>query len=309
MQDAYSFSLICDEFEQFNELSKDWDTNFRALSPSNIERIQLFQSHSGKTQLSFAHFGLAVNQQALAPKETRNIAILPPKHPDLFWCGKHITGGQVLLFNKSGEMESISKQGFEVFSLSVPEYWLKEISATNPLLKIGAEEQVIQCKRSSIDYLYKKLTLLSHTLRSSPPEQPSYRLQDDVLFEGLAALLGAANNYAFSIAKERRMKVLNDALNYIHSKRERVLVSEICHYSKVSERTLERLFSGILGVSPKKYLNRFLLQEAYNYLKKSDTEDTSVMTIAHQLGFTHLGQFAADYYRYFHELPSSTLNK
>lgn len=310
MSEAYSFSLVCNEFDQFNELSKDWETDFRALSSSNTESIQLFQSYSGKTQLSHAHFELAVKQRALAPLDTRNIAILPPKHPDLFWCGKLITGGQVLLFNRSGEMESISKQGFEVFSLSVPESWLSEISATNPSLTIGPEEQVIQCTPSHIDQLYKKLSLLSATLRSQPSsEQPCYRLQDAILFEGLAALLGPADQYVYSIAQERQAKIMGDALNFIHTQRERITIAQICYHANTTERTLERIFRRVIGVSPKQYLNRFLLQEAKQHLMQASPNKTSVMSIAHKLGFSHMGQFAADYKTFFGELPSNTLSK
>jgi AraC-like DNA-binding protein len=310
MSEAYSLSLVCDEFDQFNELAKNWDVDFRALSSSNTESIHLFQSHTGQTQLSFVHFDLAVDQRALAPVGTRNIAILPPNHPDLYWCGKHITGGQVLLFNKSGEMESISKQGFEVFSLSVPEHWLKSSANINSSISVRDEEQVIRCDKNDIATLYGKLSSLSDILQSNTAtDVASLRLQDATLFEGLSSLFESASHQAFSLAKERRMKVLGDALHFIHTKRERVPVSEICHYAIVSERTLERLFNSVLGLSPKKYLNRFLLQEAHNCLKQSAPEDTTVMAVAHKLGFIHLGQFSADYYGCFNELPSETLKK
>ena len=308
MSEAYSFSLVCDEFDQFNELSKDWDTDFRALSSSPAENIQLFQSHSGQTQVSFAHFGLAVNQRALAPQETRNIAILPPKHPDLFWCGKHITGGQVLLFNKSGEMESISKEGFEVFSLSVPEQWISQIFSTNPSIQVGSEEQVIQCKNNKIGHFYTQLSTLSATLKLATASDKSYQtLQDATLFEGLASLLEPASPHPFSLAKERRMKVLGDALDFIHAKRERVTLSEICYHTNTSERTLERVFSSTIGISPKKYLNRYLLQEARLCFLKSDSCNTTVMSVAHKFGFSHMGQFTASYRKLFGERPSETL--
>ncbi len=308
MSEPYSFSLVCDEFDQFNELSKDWDTDFRALSSPNAENIQLFQSHSGQTQVSFAHFGLAVNQRACAPQETRNIAILPPKHPDLFWCGKHITGGQVLLFNKSGEMESVSKEGFEVFSLSVPEQWISQIFSTNPSIQIGDEEQVIQCNSNKIGHFYKQLSAVLATLKlPGTSDKSCHALQDATLFEGLTSLLEPANPHPFSLAKERRMKVLGDALDFIHTKRERVTIAEICYHTNTSERTLERVFSSTIGTSPKKYLNRYLLQEARLNFIESDPYNTTVMSVAHKFGFSHMGQFSASYKNLFGERPSETL--
>ena len=309
MNEAYSLSLVCDDFDQFNELAKDWDTDFRPLSTSSTESIQLFQSYSGQTQVSLARFGLSVSQRGVSPKGLRNIAILPPNHPDLFWCGRHITGEQVLLFNQNGEMESISKAGFEVFSLSVPELWLKQILSTDPGMKLAPEEQILQCDQHKISHFYKKLSALSVALKPKNPSDKAYQsLQDSTLFEGLATLLEQANSYSYSLAKERRMKVVGDALDFIHSKRRRVNISEICYHTSTSERTLERLFGSVVGLSPKKYLNRFLLQEARNYFIKSPRCHTTVIGVAHKLGFQHMGQFAADYKFLFGELPSDTLN-
>lgn len=309
MNNGYFYSLACKEFDQFNELAKGWDVDFRAISSSPNEDIQLFQSFTGQTQLSFAHFDLSVKQQARSPEGLRTIAILPPDHPDLLWCGKHISGEQVLLFNDKGEMDSISKSGFEVFTLSVPEQWLKQSLDNCTSIRLTQNEQVIRCDKPNISKLYRKLTDLSDTLLlNRTAESPKNNPQDAALFEGLTTLLEAANHHTTSAAKERRMKVLGDALHFIHSRRERVAVSEICYYANVSERTLERLFSKVIGIPPKRYLHLFLLQEAHSDLKKSSPENTTVSAIAYKFGFTHLGQFSADYFHCFNNLPSNTLN-
>lgn len=302
VDNAYSFSLKCSEFDEFNELVKDWDVDFKAISSSAEENIHLYQSFSGLTQLSWAKFDLAVDQRALSPAGMRTIAILPPTHPELLWCGKSISDEKILLFNKSGEMESVSKEGFEVFTLSVPETWLE---------KTNGSEQVIHCSRNIITSLYHKLSTLTQALNTSQREntgQRSQALQDSTIFESLATVFESPNSHLFSIAKERRIKILSDALHFIHSKCERIFIAEICFYAKVSERTLERLFKDSLGISPKKYLNRFLLQQANHLLKGSSPSEAKVVDIAYKFGFIHIGQFAADYYKIFNELPSVTLN-
>lgn len=310
MSEAYAFSLVCDEFDQFNELANGWDTEFKPLSASPSESIQLVQSYTGITQMSFAHFDLAVNQKAQAPQGMRNIAILPLGHPDLMWCGKHITGGQVLLFDESGEMESISKEGFEVFSLSVPKPWIQQFSSTNSTKKIGPEEQVLQSDNIKIQHFYHKLSALMTTLKSDILIDEAYQtLQDATLFEGLSTLFESSSHYPFSLAKEQRMKVLGNALDFIHNKGQRVRISEICYHTGTSERTLERLFNNMLGLSPKKYLNRFLLQKARHLFLNETSEHITVKDIAHHLGFTHMGQFSAAYQGLFNELPSDTLKR
>jgi len=48
MSEPYSFSLVCDEFDQFNELAKDWDVDFRALSSSPLTTFNFSSRTQGK---------------------------------------------------------------------------------------------------------------------------------------------------------------------------------------------------------------------------------------------------------------------
>ena len=305
MDDAYSLSIKCNEFDEFKEFSKGWDdVDFKATSlAKNIEKesIHLYQSFSGLTLLSWARFNLGVDQRALTPIKMRTIAIPPPTHPDFSWCGKHICGEQILLFNKNRELESISQEGFEAFTVSVPESWL---------LHIDNNEQVISCNKKNISILYNKLSALTkalHTAKENKTEKQSRELQDVIVFEILSALFETSNAHALPCAKEQRIKVVGNALHLIHNTRKRLFISEICFYVKVSERTLERLFKDTLGISPKKYLNRFLMQEAYSLLKQAHPTELTVTDVMTQLGFSHHGQFTAEYYCHFNELPSFTL--
>ncbi|WP_433295259.1 AraC family transcriptional regulator [Pseudonocardia sp. CA-142604] len=77
-----------------------------------------------------------------------------------------------------------------------------------------------------------------------------------------------------------------------------------CH---VSVRTLQEGFQRHVGMSPTTYLRRIRLRRAHEELRAADPSHTTVATVAHKWGFTHLGRFAAAHEGEFGELPGETL--
>src|SRR5262249_16767323 len=74
--------------------------------------------------------------------------------------------------------------------------------------------------------------------------------------------------------------------------------------SGMPQRTLHRQFRRILGATPLAYLRLIRLVAAHDRLLEPGSG--SVSDIALQVGYTHLGRFAADYRRRFGKLPSAT---
>jgi AraC-like DNA-binding protein len=100
------------------------------------------------------------------------------------------------------------------------------------------------------------------------------------------------------------------ASDYIDSKlTEGITVPEIADAAAVSVPTLNRTFRKYYGMGPKSVVKQRRLESVRHELLKRDPEDTTVTRIAVKYGFTHFGQFAADYKRMFLEHPSTTLRK
>jgi AraC-like DNA-binding protein len=70
-------------------------------------------------------------------------------------------------------------------------------------------------------------------------------------------------------------------------------------------RTLRRCFNEHFGIGPKAYISRYRLGQVRSALLR-DRQDQSVMDIANEWVFWHMGQFAKDYRQMFGELPSMT---
>ena len=89
----------------------------------------------------------------------------------------------------------------------------------------------------------------------------------------------------------------------------RPYMSELCAAANVSERTLQKAFNNIMGMSPVTYLHRLRLHRAREELRNAKFGATTVTEIAMNWGFWHFGDFSRAYKNCFGEVPSNTLKK
>ncbi len=86
-------------------------------------------------------------------------------------------------------------------------------------------------------------------------------------------------------------------------------MSELCAAANVSERTVQKAFQDIMGMSPTTYLHRLRLHRARDELRKAQSGSTTVTDVALNWGFWHFGEFSRAYRNCFGEVPSSTLKR
>jgi AraC-like DNA-binding protein len=82
------------------------------------------------------------------------------------------------------------------------------------------------------------------------------------------------------------------------------MLAKQCH---VSVRTLQEGFQRHLGTSPMTYVREVRLRRAHSDLRSADPSRSTVASIAHRWGFTHLGRFAAVYKARYGETPMRAL--
>lgn len=86
-------------------------------------------------------------------------------------------------------------------------------------------------------------------------------------------------------------------------------VGELAKVAGVSTRSLQEGFRRHIGVTPMTYLNQVRLGRVHEDLRYADPAQTTVATVAHRWGFTHLGRFANAYRAKYGTLPSTTLRR
>jgi len=84
----------------------------------------------------------------------------------------------------------------------------------------------------------------------------------------------------------------------------KLALSDLARVAGASERTLQKQFRQVLGMSPVRYVRRLRLIAARQEILQAGA--ASVADIAMRFGCPHLGRFAADYRKCFGETPSAT---
>ena len=86
--------------------------------------------------------------------------------------------------------------------------------------------------------------------------------------------------------------------------------ADLCRQADCSQRWLEQCFKKRFGITPKKYIKCLRLARVRKELLKANMEERrTVIELASEQGFWHMGQFAADYCKLYGELPSESLRR
>ncbi len=135
------------------------------------------------------------------------------------------------------------------------------------------------------------------------------------LTQGLLAGLLAASSHELRAALESPVAtlhppVLRRAIDYIQAHAaEPITTTDVAVHCNLSVRALQDGFARHVGQSPLQYLRKVRLRSAHEDLLTSNPFESTVATIAHRWGFTHLGRFAAAHEAAFGDLPSATLQR
>ena len=89
--------------------------------------------------------------------------------------------------------------------------------------------------------------------------------------------------------------------------RDTIRGEDLCRYTGVSLRSLQRSFMVYFQVSPSEYIKARRLNAARQALVAADSSRGQVARIAVANGCTHLGRFSVDYREHFGESPRETL--
>jgi AraC-like DNA-binding protein len=157
-----------------------------------------------------------------------------------------------------------------------------------------------------------RLVLMVHRQLDCPDSLMRHPLVWDPLVESLihGLLLVTDHPYSQGLAAPAQPgpAAVRDAIDLIeagpHLPLTTSTLAKQCH---VSVRTLQEGFRRHLGMSPMAYLRVVRLRRAHRDLRSANPSHSSVASIAHRWGFTHLGRFAAAHQTMFGETPRQAL--
>jgi AraC family ethanolamine operon transcriptional activator len=290
---------------------RSWDLDFRPLrtgAPAGtIGRI--VRSRSGPLELGYARFSVSLEQGGAPPPGLITFVIpgLPLRR--LWWRGHDVGAGTVLIFPVGSELRSFSGPDFEIHTVSVSEETVARLCERFQL-ELPIERLRPEVFRPPTDLLDR----LRHSLRRMGDKGTADAVwQAHGTFEELV-LAWARESIGAQMKPVRpertRDRAIRRCLERIeHSPWHELSASTLCESAGVGERTLQLAFRERFGLTPAAFLKARRLALVRQQLVHCKTADVSIGQVAADLGFLHVGQFAADYRRAFGETPSETLTQ
>ena len=300
------------EFDQFIEFSAAWDVDFRQIGRGSLNAT-LQQAVGESWSFAKARFDRPAYQQGVAMPGMRTFAILDPNAPEIDWCGLSFSPDTMAAFAQDGEFQTISRPGFDVYTLSFTD---EQLAAA--CVRLGIPDVTERFSSSGIvlqmDHL--RTTVLRQLINSSLQVLCGTGLQGsdwtgsdhirDKISEHLVMLLTDSSRLRLTPSQRLRSTAIRRALEAIEDGLEKgISVREVAEASGISRRTLEYAFRDRYDVSPKAFINSQRLVRVKQDLR-SRPDNVPIVEIANHWGFWHMGQFARDYQRQFGELPSQT---
>jgi len=299
------------DVDELREVARDWDLDFRQLDRGRLDG-SVMQWVTPTLQLARASLSRRMHQRGTPPKRLRTFAIPTDPQAELYWHGHHVRGDRVRTHRPGGELESISAPGYDVLVVSVEDALLDEAASRigqaglKRLLGGAARAALVTLPPATMDLLRIGVARALEAGLARP--SGSSRWIHAEIPALLVRALGAAAVDARGPSTTGRARVVREAMALVRGHgHELTSVSDLCRRVGATERSLQRGFREIAGVSPKEYLVAHRLDGVRRALRRADPSSTRVADVANEWGYWHLGQFAADYRRQFGEMPSETL--
>jgi AraC family ethanolamine operon transcriptional activator len=309
--DASFARLLRADFSEIEELCsavRSWDLDFRPLAASahsdSIGRIT--QQSCGPLEIAHARFLASIDQEGSPPPGALTFAVLEEGMRRLWWRGRDVDAGTVLVFPHGGELRSISGPDFEVHTISVREevaaHVCERFELVLPDPRLRSETfQPLPAVLSAVRGRLRRL-------RDAPGCGSALEAKQLIEELMLAWLSTSVVQPEWREPMRVRDRAIQKCLQRIEQADWAQLTSGVlCEVGGVGERTLQYAFRERFGLTPAAFLKMRRLAEVRRRLLRPGIGDLTVGETAASLGFWHVGQFAADYRRAFGETPSQTL--
>jgi len=298
-----------DDFDACAEALRSWELDAVQLDRGPFWG-ELTQACSATTLVTDATFGRRLHQTGEPPRGLRTIVVPADPRQQIEWRDHSVTGDQLMLFPAGSELDSVSRPGFHVFTISFSEDRVSDLAC----LLGDTDYQGLVDGFEVLDPsppLMRELRRAARTFVASSPDPEAARDSSEPaeadLMETLVETLSFAGALPAVAPHHMRESVVRRTLELIEAReREALSVADLCQVAGVGRRTLEYAYQERFGLAPKAYLIARRLGGVRSDLKAA-IDDLSVTRAANRWGFHHLSQFAALYRRQFGERPRETL--
>jgi AraC family ethanolamine operon transcriptional activator len=231
------------------------------------------------------------------------------------WHGRGIHEYDVVAANPGADFDLVTAPGTEAICISTmgnADVILRNLGGPVFATKIAATSQPIPCHPATLQkfraWLAARFTELGP--QAEIPETQAREIETEFLRRLAACVRAGKSSGDGRQPSARRFSAVQRVEEHLlHDLAFPQTVADLCSVAGTSRRTLEYAFRDYFGTSPKKFIKALRLNAARNDLLRGHTDSSQVVEIASGWGFSHMGQFAADYRHLFGETPSDTLRR
>ena len=315
--DVVDWNLVAErrfeDIEELNDLVQGWDFEFHQLEAGRSP-AELLQLGRPEFMLTRFYFEQPYHQRGCTAQDALTIGLTEEGIEEVTTPDGAVQQDDILCFPSDRELSAVSRPRFKGYSLSISNSLLDEVAASCGLqveASIGTVQQVRHCSRSNMNTLRRELRHASRSLAqiktAANSSETLRELEFNLIRHLLLAITGSQPTDRLKLTNRKQI-VLQRARDYMEANTNKpITVLELAQASGSCVRTLEYVFRDYFNVTPKAYLKSRRLVAVRHELLRSLHSKSSINEIANRWGFWHMSQFAADYRRFFGELPSETL--
>ena len=317
VNDVVHWNLVAErrfeDIEELNDLVQGWDFEFHQLKAGRSS-AELQQLGRPEFMLTRFYFEQPYHQGGCTAQDALTIGLTEEGIEEVTTPDGAVQQDDILCFPSGRELSAVSRPHFKGYSLSISEALFDEVSESCGIqveASIGTVQQVRHCSRSNMNTLRRELGRASRSLSQIKTAENSSETLRDLEFNLIRHLLltitGSQPTDRLKLTNRKQI-VLQRARDYMEANADKpITVLELAQASGSCVRTLEYVFCDYFDVTPKAYLKSRRLVAVRHELLRSLHSKSLINEVANRWGFWHMSQFAADYRRFFGELPSETL--
>jgi len=292
---------ILNEFYRAN----GWDADYRQITPGPL-RLQIAGRLIGDVSLFRESSGRRIAAASQSPEDVVSI-LVTLSNEEIRVSGHAANHDTILVVPPSVALNIAAPGGGDGVTIDIPKTMFREfLHAVTGRDSIGPATHIVSFQPGR-----RRLAPLRQTVKdllSGADYRPPEHGDDARIVTRLCKLLRNPASRPIGGDPYRRIskdRVVRRAKDYIQAHLDDdIRVPDLCRYSAVSLRTLERAFKQEIGVTPNQYMQATRLHEARRELRNDDANHLRVADIALKCGFTHMGRFSQQYHRHFGVLPS-----
>jgi AraC family ethanolamine operon transcriptional activator len=300
-------------FEDLTTMQHGWDFTVAQLGPcEGTSSVSFYQTtHVGYHMFRYA---TAYDQTIYSRPGILSFGLLDPDNPVTWAYDQVIPNDALTVFPQDGALKAGSPVGFRGNAMHISADFMASLAEQVchlPMNLMIPAAGIYAPDLTKLSALRAELFKWQQLLNYGADRRPDIiaRREESLTLAVIGALADARYIEEGGLIKSERG--VSRALEIIHgSTLENISAMELCRHTGCSQRSLEKGFLRRFGVTPKKYIKCLRLAQVHQGLRRFSVQGCdSIIELAANHGFWHMGQFAADYRRIYGELPSATLHR